>query len=171
MQEIRPQALAGAAGSELRVLRVLAARHPARFSKAQWATLSGMKRTGGTWQTYVSRLRTAGYIEESGDGLVGISKSGLKAAGPVESPAPGSVVSQWKNALGSGPSKMIDVLLKAHPSAMDRANLADKVGMVATGGTFQTYLSRLKINGLVEILGRKVKASPTLFLDAGEQAA
>jgi hypothetical protein len=26
-------------GAELRVLRVLAARHPARFTKAQWATL------------------------------------------------------------------------------------------------------------------------------------
>jgi uncharacterized protein len=81
------------------------------------------------------------------------------------------VVNQWKKALGSGPSKMIDVLLKAHPSAMDRANLADKVGIVATGGTFQTYLSRLKSNGLIEILGRKVKASQTLFLDAAEQAA
>lgn len=161
----------GSGGAELRVLRVLAARHPARFTKAQWATLSGMKRTGGTWQTYVSRLRTAGSISESDDGLVGMTDSGVDAAGRVESPAPGSVVNQWKSALGSGPSKMIDVLLKAHPSAMDRANLADKVGMVATGGTFQTYLSRLKSNGLVEIIGRKVKVSTTLFIDAGEQAA
>jgi hypothetical protein len=159
-----------AGGAELRVLRVLAARHPARFTKAQWATLSGMKRTGGTWQTYVSRLRTSGYIDETG-GLVSLTATGLKAAGKVDLPAPGSVVHQWKEALGSGPSKMIDVLLNAHPSAMDRANLADKVGMVATGGTFQTYLSRLKSNGLVEIAGRKVTASQTLFLDARGRAA
>jgi hypothetical protein len=129
-----------------------------------------MKRTGGTWQTYVSRLRTSGYIDETG-GLVSLTATGLKAAGKVDLPAPGSVVHQWKEALGSGPSKMIDVLLNAHPSAMDRANLADKVGMVATGGTFQTYLSRLKSNGLVEIAGRKVTASQTLFLDARGRAA
>lgn len=76
---------------ELRILRVLAARHPARFSRAQWATLSRMKKSGGTWLTYMSRLRSAGYIDES-DGLVGVTASGLAAAGRVERPSPGSVV-------------------------------------------------------------------------------
>ena len=39
---------------------------------------------------------------------------------------------------------------------MDRANLADRVGMTATGGTFQTHLSRLKSNRLIEVAGRKI---------------
>ena len=51
---------------------------------------------------------------------------------------------------------MIDALIAAHPRGMDRANLADRAGMTATGGTFQTYLSRLKSNGVIEVAGRKI---------------
>lgn len=159
-----------AGGAELRVLRVLAGRHPARFTKAQWATLARMKRTGGTWANYVSLLRKAGYLDEQDD-TVGLTPSGLTAAGNVERPAPGTVIQQWKEALGSGPSKMIDVLVEVHPRQIDRANLADRVNMTATGGTFANYLSLLKTNGLIEVQGRKIKASETLFIDAGEQAA
>ncbi len=157
----------GTGQPELRILRVLAARHPARFTRAQWATLSGMKRTGGTWQTYVSRLRTAGYIDEDG-GRVGATPAGLEAAGQVDRPAPGSVIQQWKSALGSGPSKMIDALIAAHPRGMDRANLADCTGMTVTGGTFQTYLSRLKSNGLVDVKGRTVALTDILFADGAD---
>jgi hypothetical protein len=149
---------------ELRILRVLAARHPARFTRAEWATLAGMKRTGGTWQTYVSRLRTAGYIVEDA-GTIGVAPAGIEAAGPIDRPTPGSVIQQWKSALGSGPSKMFDVLIAAHPRGMDRANVADRVGMTATGGTFQTYLSRLKSNGLIEVAGRKITLTEILFSD------
>jgi hypothetical protein len=114
------QERSGKGQPELRILRVLAARHPARFTRAQWATLAGMKRTGGTWQTYVSRLRTAGYIDEDG-ATIGVTPAGIAAAGPVDRPAPGSVIQQWKSAFGSGPSKMIDALIAAHPRGMDRA--------------------------------------------------
>lgn len=153
-------------GAELRILRVLAARAPARFTRAQWATLSGMKRTGGTWQTYVSRLRQAGYIDET-DGLVGLTAAGAAAAGHVQRPNAGNVIEDWKKALGTGPAKMIDHLVAAHPNGVDRANLADRVSMTVSGGTFQTYLSRLKSNGLIEVSGRKIKASETLFIDGG----
>ncbi len=159
-----------AGGAELRVLRVLAARHPARFTKAQWATLARMKRTGGTWANYVSLLRKAGYLDESGE-TIGLTSAGLLAAGPVERPRAGSVIQQWKDALGSGPSKMIDVLAEVYPRQIDRANLADRVNMTATGGTFANYLSLLKTNGLVDVSGRKIKASGALFVDSEERAA
>lgn len=151
-------------GAELRILRVLAARDPAVFTPAQWATLAGMKRTGGTWRTYVSRLRTQGLIVEDG-GHVGLTPAGRRAAGHVERPAAGSVVEGWKQALGTGPAKMIAALVAYHPHAIDQANLADRCGMTVSGGTFRTYLSRLRSNGLVEVHGRKIKASETLFLD------
>ena len=149
---------------ELRILRVLAARHPAKFTRAQWATLARMKKNSGTWQTYLSRLRVAGFIVES-DGLFGLTAAGLKAAGRVDRPASGSVVQQWRDALGSGPSKIIDVVLSIYPKGIHRANLADRVGMVATSGTFQTYLSRLKSNGLIEVRNREIVASSILFVD------
>jgi hypothetical protein len=155
-------------GAELRILKVLAQRHPARLSDAQWATLAGMKRTGGTWSTYKSRLRTAGHIEQGGDKLFAVTRAGLRAADHVPA-APASaadVIAMWKRALGDGPSRMLDALIASHPQPMDRANLADRVRMTATGGTFSTYLSRLKTNGLVDVIGRRVKVSPTL-MDGG----
>jgi hypothetical protein len=118
----------------------------------------------GHLQTYVSRLRTAGYLDEDGS-TIGITPAGLNAAGQVDRPASGTVIQQWKSALGSGPTKMIDALIAAHPRGMDRANLADRVGMTATGGTFQTYLSRLKSNGLIEVSGRKITLTDILFAD------
>jgi hypothetical protein len=129
-----------------------------------------MNRTGGTWANYVSLLRKAGYLDEHDD-TVGLTPAGVAAAGEVEQVAPGGVIRQWKDALGSGPSKMIDVLIEHYPRQIDRANLADRVNMTATGGTFANYLSLLKTNGLVEVSGRKIKASPTLSLDAEEKAA
>jgi len=149
---------------------LLAARHPARFTKAQWATLVRMKRTGGTWANYVSLPRNAGYLDERDD-TVGLTPAGVASAGNVDKPLPGTVITQWREALGSGPSKIIDVLVEAYPRQLHRANLADRVNMTATGGAFANYLSLLKTNGLVEVSGRKIKASETLFLDAGKQAA
>jgi hypothetical protein len=96
---------------------------------------------------------------------VGVTPAGLAAARPVDRPAPGAVIEQWKSALGSGPSKMIDALIAAHPRGMDRANLADRVEMTATGGTFQTYLSRLKSNGIIDVAGRKITLTDILFAD------
>jgi hypothetical protein len=109
-------------------------------------------------------LRTAGYIDEDSV-TIGVTPAGIAATGPVDRPGPGSVIQQWKSALGSGPTKMIDALRAAHPRGMDRANLADRVGMTATGGTFQTYLSRLKSNGLIEVAGRKITLTEILFSD------
>lgn len=151
-------------GAELRILKVLAQRHPARFTEAQWATLAGMKRTGGTWGTYKSRLRTAGYLEE-GDGLFGCSAAGLEAAGelPPGPQTPEEVQAMWRAAVGGGAARMLDALIAAFPAALSRTELADRLGMAATGGSFGTYLSRLKSNGLVEVEGRTVKASAILW--------
>ena len=155
----------GSGGAELRVLRVLAQRHPARFTMPQWATLAGMKRTGGTWQTYVSRLRTSGYLDQR-DGTYGVTPAGLAASGgaPAQPQTAGEVQAMWRQALGGGAAKMLDVLIEVYPHGLDRANLADRLRMVASGGTFQTYLSRLKSNGLVTIEGRKVHATDIVAL-------
>jgi hypothetical protein len=152
------------AGAELRVLKVLAQRHPAKFSAAQWATLARMKRTGGTWNTYVSRLKTRGLIERDGE-IWRCTAAGLKAAGKLP-PAPrgtAAVVDAWCEALGGGAAKMLRYLVEHRGRPVDRANLADRLGMTATGGTFNTYLSRLRSNGLAVVEGRRVRAADVLF--------
>jgi len=105
-----------------------------------------MKRTGGTWGTYKSRLKSNGFIEQEG----GLWRATARALETLEARAPeGSALDKWRASLGIGPAKLIDILEAAH-APMSRDALAEAAGMIATGGTFGTYLSRLKSDGVVE---------------------
>ena len=85
------------------MLGVLAQRSPIKLTIAQWATLSQLKRTGGTWSTYLSKLKTAGLVEKSGE-LWTATPAGIAAAGAVPA-APTSteeLVAMWKGNLQGG---------------------------------------------------------------------
>jgi hypothetical protein len=147
-------------GGALRMIQVLADRAPAKFTESQWATLSKLKRTGGTWSTYKSRLLTAGYVEKQGD-LWFATDSGVSEFGDA-SRAPQSadeLRQQWKSNLGTGPARMIDALLGG---PLDRIELAEACELTATAGTFSTYLSRLRSNGLINVSGSTIELSDLL---------
>lgn len=162
IESFRTKDTAKGGGAELKILKVLAQRHPAMLTEAQWATLAGMKRTGGTWGTYKSRLRVAGFLVEDGR-IFGVSPAGLSAVGPLPKrpTTTADLVAMWKKAVG-GAGKMLDVLVAAYPRALTRQALADALGMSAAGGTFGTYLSRLRSNGLIEVAEGRIRCSPTI---------
>lgn len=139
-----------AGGAHMRILRVLAQRFPAALTMAQWATMSRMSRKGGTWANYLSKLRTAGYLEQDGQ-LFRASSAGLEAAEvvPAEPATPAEIRAQWSEALGSGPTKLIEALLRVGARGLNRASLAHEAGIAAGGGTFANYLSKLRTNGLI----------------------
>lgn len=138
-------------GGAKRMLEILVSRHPVRFTEAQWATLSGLKRTGGTWATYKSRLVTAGLVERSGD-LWAATDDAVRQHGDLRRPVnPVEIIEDWKRKLGRGPARMIDVLLERGARGMTREELAVAVDLEPSGGTFATYLSRLRSNGLVTV--------------------
>ena len=150
-----PTVFSGGGGAEKRILRVLALRHPAKLTEAQWATLAGMKRTGGTWGTYKSRLRVAGHIMQDGP-LYGVTPAALAMLG-TDVPAPqtrAETLAMWSEAVGGGAGRMLETIAAA--GSLTRAALADKTGMTESGGTFGTYLSRLKSNGLIETEGKTI---------------
>ena len=138
-------------GAERKPLALLAVAYPAGYTEAQWATLAGFKRTGGTWSTYKSRLRSQGLIEQVG-GLWFATPLGVDAVGetPIDLPtSPRGRLDMWKGKIAAvGP--MLDALYAAYPQAIDREQLAEHIGMTPTGGSFNTYLSRLRSNGLLE---------------------
>lgn len=153
-----------ALGAERKPLAVLAGAAPAGLTEASWATLAGFKRTGGTWGTYKSRLRTAGLIEAFGS-LWHATPAGIAAIGGevVPLPAPGpELVMRWAKAL-PGVSRMLYVLQKRYPHLTTRDALAADLGMAASGGTFGTYLSRLRANGLLEEKGKRLRLTPALM--------
>lgn len=157
-------------GAELRILRVLVA-HGRPATLRQWATLAGLSAKGGTWSTYVSRLRTSGYLGAGVGGTWFVNEAGRAAAGEVGPPPTSEeLVGRWCEVVGAGGAgRMLAVLAARYPATVDREALAGELGLAASGGTFSTYLSRLVSNGLATRLPEGVRAAGELFL-AGSEA-
>lgn len=152
---------------ERKMLQALAQRHPARYTRAQLGTLSGFTPRGGTFQTYFGVLKRHGYITET-NGEVEITSEGLAVVGVDVPPAPtttAEMLVMWRSRLRAGEVKMLDTLVESYPDGMSRSVLGELSGFTSSGGTFQTYLGVLRRNGLADVRGDVVSASPTLFLD------
>ena len=147
-------------GAERKILSVLASVFPKPLTEARWSTVCGMKRTGGTWKTYKSRLRTAAYIMQLHDGRWAATAEGVNALGGnigIEFPPAGpELVRFWAGKLG-GVGPMCEMLIDAYPKYLSREILAQSLKMAATGGTFKTYLSRLSGADLIEKRGAEVR--------------
>lgn len=158
-------------GSDLRsgekkMLQALAQRYPARYTRAQLGTLSGFTPRGGTFGTYFGVLKRKGYIIES-NGEVEITQEGMDYLGQDIPPAPSTtaeMLSMWRSRLRAGEVKMLDVLVETYPESMSRSVLGELSGFNHSGGTFGTYLGVLRRNGLIDVRGDAVSASPTLFI-------
>jgi hypothetical protein len=151
---------------ERRILQVLAQHYPMRFTRNQLGTLSRFSPRGGTFGTYFGTLKRNGLIEENGD--VAITQAGLNYLG-ADIPAPQTteqVIDMWRSALRAGERKMLDTLVNIYPKSITRADLGDRAGFSAAGGTFGTYLGSLRRNGLIEVEGSEVRASDSLFVGA-----
>ncbi len=140
-------------GPEKKPLAVLVGMYPAGCTEAQWATQGGYARKGGTWQTYKSRLRSNGHIEERG-GMFYATDTGVAALGgttnvdqlPTDT---AGLVDYWASKITAA-GRMLRYLADQYPTRLTRDELAIGMGMTATGGSFQTYLSRLRSNELIE---------------------
>ncbi len=148
------------------MLRRAAELHPLRVTWAQLAALANMKSTSGTFGSYKSALRTQGLLAEDG-GLVEITEVGLAAAGvPAdhEPLTPDELQEMWRSKLKAGARRMFDVVLDAYPQPVSKEELGEQAEISPTSGTFGSYLSTLRTNGLVEVDGQEVVATEILFL-------
>lgn len=160
--------VAGLKGGAVRMLHAMVDHHPLRLSRAQLATLAGMKVSGGTFGTYLSALRRGEYLTEV-DHLLEVTELGLRTVGGSAA-APGTaeqVRQRWRAALKGGARRMLDELVDVHPAGLARGELAERVGIEVSGGTFGTYLSMLRSNGLLTEVGGQLLAADVLFLTPG----
>lgn len=133
------------------MLSVLAQHFPTGLREGQWAALAGLKRSGGTWSTYKSRLRTAGHLREEG-GLYFATEAGVEAAGvvPERPQTVEEVLALWQSKPGMAPvMPLVNAVVWAPSYPVNRSDLADAVGLTASGGTFSTYLSRARTAQLI----------------------
>lgn len=148
------------------MLAVLAAFHPRHLTRVQLATQAGFAMSG-TFDSYVSALRVGGFVVEHSDGF-GLTFDGKKLAGtPPRTPTVDEVVAMWKRRLKAGACRMLDVVL-AHRAGVDRETLAQRAALTVSG-TFDSYLSSLHSNNLVEKAqnGRIIRPHPSLFAGGG----
>lgn len=147
-----------------RMLIALAGRHPMKTTISQLATLSGIKKTGGTFGTYFSRLKNAGFIQKNGN-EVSITPEGFAYLG-MEGWRPQTLEETragWRERLSGSAKTMFDLLENWYPSWISKRELAERVGIEYSGGTWGTYFSSLKSNDLIEINGEMIRLNQTLM--------
>lgn len=138
-------------GGAMRMAKVLASRYPMKMSRTQLATFSKMKPSSGTYGTYLSTLKTGGYFNEE-NGLLVASEKCVEEHGGETFTSEG-VIEMWKGVLSGGAKRMFEVLVEEYPNALTKDQLAEMTSMVASSGTFGTYLSTLRSNALIEDIG------------------
>jgi hypothetical protein len=123
-----------------------------------------MKASGGSFGTYKSALRTHGCIGESG-GRVFLTEAGHAFAGDPGAPMSGpELVTFWKAKLPGKAKLMLEAVVDAGPGGViARDELAARVNMEAGGGSYGTYLSTLRSNGLVEDRDGGLTAAEVFF--------
>jgi uncharacterized protein len=149
---------------EKKILGELGSRHPLKLTRAQLATLVGMSVRGGTFTTYIGRLKRFGFLNEQ-NREVTITGEGMAAAGEIPA-APSTreeVMKRWSQSLYSGCYRLLEIVTE-NPEGISRTDLADRGQMVVTGGTFTTYLGILKRNQLVVEEDHLLKPGPGLSL-------
>lgn len=146
----------------MRMLKFAAMYYPNPVTKIRVATLSGFSASGGTFNTYLSDLKKAGWITIQPDTIT-VTVEGMAAAGTVESiPAdPTSILNLWKPKFRDGAAKMLEFVFNRGRCTVDE--LAEATGFAANGGTFQTYLSDLRKNDLVTKNGDMIEISRELL--------
>jgi hypothetical protein len=154
----------GLARGARHMLAALGTRHPDPLTRRQLATLAQLKPTGGSFRTYLSALRTQGLIE--GRDTLQLTQAGLAYVGTTEQPqTTEELVALWCSKLSGSAKGMLRVLVDAYPRGFNREDLADAVQMEVGGGSFRTYLSALRTNGLIDTENGEIRASPSLFLN------
>lgn len=151
----------------MRMLKAAAMFHPNTISKTRMGAFSRLSHTSGSFGTYLSSLRTSGYIVGEGNEYK-ITDAGLNAVGDVEPlpTDPQELINLWCNIIGesNGTARMLRVLGEHYPNEMLREELGNAVNMSSTSGSFGTYISYLRSRGLIKVTGQNVKASDELFL-------
>jgi len=147
--------------SAQKMLRVLA--RGLKLTWGQCATLAGLKARGGSYNTGRKALRDGGYILEETDGIMASAK-GIKLAGGAQPrpSTPAELLAFWRTALPSNPGRMLDELCRQGGKWVSKGILAELLGVQPRGGSWNTAISMLRNNRLIEVKDDQLRASAEL---------
>lgn len=147
----------------MKMLGWLACFYPESLTREKVATLSGFTASGGTFNTYLSELKRNGWISENGE--ISITEEGLSHAINIpEKPSnPEAFIEMWASKFREGAARIFRLVCETYPDSMTKKEIGEATGFEPTGGTFNTYISELRRNGLVVIKDNEITASRELF--------
>ncbi len=142
--------------------------HPNGLTKGQVAAHAKVKMRGGTYGTYLSMIRGRGLIEVK-DGKIYATEAAVEKYGGPGLSAPTTtqeVLDLWIPKLPPGAQRMMDVILQRQGQPVDYETISAESHVALQGGTFGTYLSKLRTAQLVVGTGRRQVAAnrEVLFL-------
>jgi uncharacterized protein len=138
-------------GPHRKILSVLATYGPR--TRVQIGMLVGYVPSGGTFGTYLSRLHSAGHITRPSakSGPMAITDEGLEALGPFDPlPSGAELLEHWISILPGPQAKILQFIADRWPDNCTREEIGIAMGYEPSGGTFGTYLSRLRSQSLIE---------------------
>ncbi len=148
-------------GKGEKAVMIAVAQNPDGAARDQLTVLTGYKRS--TRDAYIQRLVGAGYVEISGSTVLP-TDTGVDALGSDYEPLPvgEELQAYWLGRLPQGEAKILEVLIREHPTACGRDFLTEETGFKRS--TRDAYIQRLKSRRLVEDAGRgEVRPSSNLF--------
>jgi len=131
------------------------------LTKQRLATLSGFAVSGGTFNTYISELKRNGWIV--GDNELSITEEGMKNATPQEMPSGEELLQMWKTKFRSGAANILQAIYEAYPKSLTKEEIGYQLNFEPTGGTFNTYISELRRNGLIKVEGETLTISSEFY--------
>lgn len=148
-----------------RILHTCAMFHPKAVSKTRIGLIADLSPSSGSFNTYLSNLKREGLIEVI-SGEIKITEDGLQKVGDVPTlPSGDELVNMWCSHVGagSGAGRILKYLANIFPKSQSKIGVADAVELSASSGSFNTYLSTLKRNSLIQVENGALKASEELF--------
>ena len=152
-------------GGLRRILIALAQRQQG-LTLRQIGVRAGLSSKSGTFSTYMSRGRQAGWIHGGGKGgpsvITDLGRAALGDYDPL--PEGRGLYLYWLSELGeSGAARILQALVEAAPNTLTSEELGERANLNPKSGTFSTYLSRLRTLELITSGRGWLKASEELF--------
>lgn len=136
-----------------------------RSNLAVWVGVSS-KSSG--FSNNLGRLRTLGLVDYPEGRKVALTAAGRQLARPASiAPSRRTLIPQWKQQLSGPQGDILDALLRSHPAALGRNELAERVGVSVKSSGFSNNLGRLRSLDLIDYPGPGMVALTGLLFPDG----
>jgi hypothetical protein len=150
--------------SGLRRMLIALAQNPQGLTDSKLGLRADVSVKGGSFDTYLSKARRSGWVDGDRQSLK-ITRAGLEALGHWEPlPKGKDLLNHWIRKMGTGgASRMLLALSNLYPLSCTAQHLGITAGVSVDGGSFDTYLSRLRGFDLITGDRTALRASEEFF--------